>query len=419
MFISPSKLRGAFAGIAACTVLASTCALAAPVAAPRDRGFYYTSFSYGTRVVAGSALKSGPSAIAGIGCTSDAPLSRTNTSAGLTDATAVTSSSVATTAETKRNPLAATSTSTVHGVDLFGGIVTATMVRAVSTTIRTGSAFTVSQEGTMFEGLVVRGQKLQRNVAPNTREALPGVGYVVIDQVTKKMSASSASLIVEAFHVVVTQSNGFGVTPNSNVLVGQAMSGLNGPMSATLGGESYGSWVNRNKSVTSGPAIRQLMPCLGTNGKLLVDSAAQLERSGALTGGTARNTADGTVGPRTAVGTLTSTVQNVDLLAGVVAATHVIAVARVEKRGNRVLGSASGSGFGTLEILGVPEKSPNIPVDTKMAIPGLGTLYLHRVLRTARSIEVRMIELVVTQSNRYGLPIGSDIRIGVAVARAS
>jgi len=55
----------------------------------------------------------------------------------------------------------------------------------------------------------------------------------------------------------------------------------------------------------------------------------------------------------------------------------------------------------------------NVKPNTTIAISGLGTLYLHRVIRTTRTLTVRMIELVVTQSNTFGLPIGTRVQIGV------
>jgi hypothetical protein len=304
-------------------------------------------------------------------------------------------------------------------VELFGHMITATMVSAMSATKRSGSRFIVSQSGTRFEDLTVRGKTVDRNVRPDTRIALPGLGYVVLDQVSRRVTSSSAALIVDAIHVVVTEPNSFGVATNSNILVAHAMSGLNGQVDGTLGGESYGSWISRSKTVNSSPAIKALMPCLGTNGALLVDSAAQLNKAGPLASGSDRNTADGTVGPRSAVGVLTSTVHNVNILNGIVTASAVNAVARVAKQGRVINLSDEGSGFDGLAILGVPAGPSSVPVDTMVPIPGVGELYLHRVIRKGRSIEVRMVELVVTHANRYGLPVGSDFRIGVAIASAS
>jgi hypothetical protein len=49
-------------------------------------------------------------------------------------------------------------------------------------------------------------------------------------------------------------------------------------------------------------------------------------------------------------------------------------------------------------------------------IAGLGTLWLHRVIQTKDSIEIRMVELQITQQNQYGIVIGTDLIIARAEA---
>jgi len=44
---------------------------------------------------------------------------------------------------------------------------------------------------------------------------------------------------------------------------------------------------------------------------------------------------------------------------------------------------------------------------------GFAALYLHRQIRTSRSLTVRMIELAVRGPNVYGLKTGTDIQVGV------
>ena len=54
-----------------------------------------------------------------------------------------------------------------------------------------------------------------------------------------------------------------------------------------------------------------------------------------------------------------------------------------------------------------------------ISIPGLGTLWLRREIRTATAIEIRMVELAVDHTNSLGIPAGTDIRVAVANAAAS
>jgi hypothetical protein len=53
-----------------------------------------------------------------------------------------------------------------------------------------------------------------------------------------------------------------------------------------------------------------------------------------------------------------------------------------------------------------------VPYNTSVDIAGLGTLYLKHIIRNypnPNSIEMRMVELVVNQTNVFGLPIDADI----------
>lgn len=54
-----------------------------------------------------------------------------------------------------------------------------------------------------------------------------------------------------------------------------------------------------------------------------------------------------------------------------------------------------------------------MPANTEVDLPGVGTPYLRRVLRSGSEVEVRMIELVLT-SPSAGPPVGADLQVAVA-----
>ncbi len=397
-------------GCAVALAMLSAVAPTAGATAVRDT---YTSFSYGSRVLVGSTVTSGPSATSQIGCTSAAPLSRTSDSAGAARKVLLVTGNVTTTAATAPSPVRSTSSAVVHGLKLLGGVVRSAVVESHASTTLGASGFS-SVGSTTFANLVVGGRAVSRTVPPNTRRALPGLGYVILNQQTRAGDATSASLIVQAIHVVVTQPNGLGVATGTNVLVGHAMSGLSRPVVGFLGGEAYGTSATSSASARSDPKFKALMPCLGTGGRQLVDTGAQAGRAGVLTSGVDRNTAVGTDLPAGADARMTATVHDVSLLAGVLRASVVVAAAQVVDRGGRLRFDDGGSRFEGLSVPSDPTLGPSVPPDTVVTIPGVGTLYLHRVLRTAGTLEVRMIELVVTHRDVAGLALGSDVRIGVA-----
>jgi hypothetical protein len=72
--------------------------------------------------------------------------------------------------------------------------------------------------------------------------------------------------------------------------------------------------------------------------------------------------------------------------------------------------------FVDLHVEGFPDIGDDVPPNTRLRILGLGTLWLHRIIQTSNSIEVRMIELIVTEPNGFGIAVGTNIRVAVASA---
>ena len=90
-------------------------------------------------------------------------------------------------------------------VSLLNGLITATHVLALSSSGSNGGNAYSNSDGSAFEDLVVNGVALGPDVAPNTRIALPGVGYVVLnEQSSSGDGVSSSGLTVNMIHVVLT-----------------------------------------------------------------------------------------------------------------------------------------------------------------------------------------------------------------------
>jgi len=403
------------AGGAVLALVLASIAVGTPAGAARaGRTFCYTSFSYGSRVAVGSSVTSGPTAPSEIGCTKVGPISRSNDTAGTRDGTNVVGHQIATRANTYASPVMSRSSATMHGVALVSGAVTATLVRAQSTTSFGPGGFALSDAGTTFEGLKVRGKAVQHPIKPNTRINLPGVGYVILDQQSRSVVGSSASLRIDAIHLVVDKRNTLGLTGGTNVLIAHAMSALSGPVAGLLEGGAYGSSYANGHTAQSDRSVWNPMPCLGTKGDLITRSGADVNRAGALSSGTARTTVVGTVNSTRLGGSARAIVQSVDLLGGILSASNIRSVANVAGASHAFHFSEAGSSFGSLSVKGFPSISRNVPANTKLALPGIGTLFLHRVFRTGHSIEIRMIELIVTHRNAFGMPVGSDTRIAVS-----
>ncbi len=73
------------------------------------------------------------------------------------------------------------------------------------------------------------------------------------------------------------------------------------------------------------------------------------------------------------------------------------------------------SSFTGLQVAGQPGIGDSIPPNTKVPLPGIGTLWLHKVVQTGTSIRVIMVQLDVTvPSNPLGLTPGTVVNIASA-----
>ncbi|MBA3529066.1 MAG: hypothetical protein H0T91_07140 [Propionibacteriaceae bacterium] len=385
-------------------------AFSSTASAATTEKFAYTGSAYGTWAAVGSVVKSGPSAPLTFGCTTDGNLHRTNTIAGVNLAPLLTTGTVSTTADTYASPVKSSTSASTAQVNLLGGLVKASVVKAASSTTRTATGYALSSSGTTLTSLVVGGVPVRADAAPNTRIDLAGVGYVVVNEQVR----STNGLKVSGLHVFVNTVNALGFPVNTNLVVSQAISGLSAPVIGVMSGYSYGTKVNVGTLVTSGSSFTAYLPCLGTGGVLRTNTGAGINIGTALNTGTIANTAKGTVSATAINAETTSTVQGANLLNGLVKATVIKADARGSKTGTTYSFSDTGSSFGSLTVAGHPEITAKVAPNTTVAIQGVGTLYLHRVIRTNGAVTVRMIELVIT-SPVNGLAVGTNIQVAVAV----
>lgn len=275
-----------------------------------------------------------------------------------------------------------------------------------------------SAAGSNFVNLVVNGHSISATPAPNTNIALAGLGHVILNEQISSSKPGFASLTVNMIHVFITVQNVLNIPVGTQIIVADASSGLTvvgGP--AALDGFAFGTSVNVANVIRSTPTAPVSVPCLGTNGVLLTNSVVSVSVPPDVVSGTVTDTARGSVTGSLSMSETTSTVQAVNLLNATVTANLIKADAKASTPdGTNFTFSDSGSQFVNLHVAGHSSIGDNVPPNTQVSLAGLGTLWLHRVIKTNNSIEVRMIEIVVTQANVLNVPIGTDIRVADAEA---
>jgi hypothetical protein len=393
-------------------------ALGSSTAAASTPEFGFSASAYGTQARVANTVTSGRSAAVSLACTTATGITRSNTIASVNVPGVLSTGTVDTTAASTATTsgVASTGSTTTEGISLLGGLVSATTVKSVSTTSYDNSTngFSTSAAGTTFANLAVGGVPLLTPPAPNTQINLPGVGYVVFNQQTPKTGATSAKMTVVGIHLVVTMSTPLAPI-GTQVWVSVAKSSLAGPVAGLLNGYAYGTSANLGTTVIAGRTFPKYMNCLGTGGITKSNTGVGVGIPNVLGTGTIEDTANGTVSSTQVSGEMTSAVENLNLLSGAVTATAINA--DVTANGNPpTLGD--NSSFVGLHVAGHPEITDSVPPNTKVSLPGIGTLWLHRRIETPNGIKVIMLQLFI-HGTSTGLPVGAVVNVGYARVHAS
>jgi hypothetical protein len=396
------------------SVIAGIGLAAANSSAQTNSTLLYAASAYGTYATVGNVVTVGKTAPVMISTqcgTAQVGVSKTGTSASVSDPPLLSTGVTNTSASSALN--VATSSSTVASLSLLSGLVTASAVTAVSTTsVNSEGAFEESGTGSNFTNLVIAGIPFIGTPAPNTTVPLLGFGSVVLNQQTIVQTATSAHLTVNMIDISITVTNILGIPVGTQIIVADAYSSLLEVRSpAALGGEAYGTQII-GQLVTSSPTAPAIEPCTGTGGRTVTKTLAGVTIPLVLSSGTITDTAEGTATSAGANGETSDTIQGVNLLSGVVTADVISDQANGSTSDGIHLTLTTSGSFTNIVVLGQPGINDNVPPNTRVPLAGFGTLWLHRIVTTADSIEIRMLEIQITEENVLGLPIGADIRVG-------
>jgi hypothetical protein len=188
-------------------------------------------------------------------------------------------------------------------------------------------------------------------------------------------------------------------------------------------GNAYGTYAN----VKAGPLAATLArsafqgcPCNGTGGKTLMNETDEISVPGIVSVNKTISTAFTSKSKSTAQVQNTSTVQGFNLLGGLISADGINAVASVSATKSTITASSEGSVFKNLVVAGqhIPD---DVPPNTSFPLPGIGSVTLNRIETSGSftkdgQIQVDMIAIDVSKANGSGLPVGTKILVGHALA---
>lgn len=177
-----------------------------------------TTTAYGLYAsgLGGSTPTIGPIADAGISCEGG---SATNGVSGLPSSTVGSTGSEVSSAsgQITSSGTTATAQNTVSNMNLLGGLVSADKVTTSATASFQGTG---SRSGSAtFQNATIAGTVLPTNPAPNTRQNLQGIGYVVVNEQYGSNDSSGASETIISLDIYVTQANSLGLPIGARIVV--------------------------------------------------------------------------------------------------------------------------------------------------------------------------------------------------------
>ncbi len=178
--------------------------------------------SFGTEVL-GSLLSSAPTAPVITPCLGTQGAILTNTLAGVNLPSILNSGTVTNTAETNltNSMSSGRSTSTVEGLNLLNGLVTANVMTAQVVTL-VNNVQTTANGSDSFIGISVAGHpEIVDSVPYNTSVSLAGLGTLYLKRIINT-SPATHSLEVRSLELVVLQDNSYGLPIGLDVIVGDA-----------------------------------------------------------------------------------------------------------------------------------------------------------------------------------------------------
>jgi len=247
---------------------------------------------------------------------------------------------------------------------------------------------------------------------------LIGLGYVVLNEQTSTINSKQGQMVVNMIDIHITVAgNLLGLDVGTEIIVSSATSGMiKAYAPAIVTGGSYGTSV-ASTLINSSPTAPVSLPCFGTAGQTITNSVGNVNIAGVLTSGTVTDTGKSNLTNPYSTGQMTSQVEGLNLLSGLITANVIYSQVNATIADSHGVFETGVGSFTGLAVAGYPAINDSVPYNTQVSIAGLGTLYLKRVISNfpnPDSTEVRMIELVINQTNSYNLPIGADIIISDA-----
>lgn len=411
------KLTAVLAAAAISGLAAPLGATSAAAALPKVG---YTAQAFGTQVLVGSVVRSGASAISSIGCTTASGKDVTNSAVGVSLPGVGTVGAVTSSASTRETTTARTSASTakVNGVNLLDGLVQADAVASSSTASMSAVGTFSGVNTSTLTGLVVGGQPVSASAAPNTKLTLSSGGSpfatVYVNKQERGKVGSEYRVATAAITVIINGDNELDLPIGSRIDVAQSRAYLTDPVVGLVSGRGYATSANLlDGTVTSAPTALAQPRCTGGT---TATNAAGSSVPNTVTTGTTTTSTTATVSPTSRSVRVRNDIALPRVLGGLISADAITTFTSASQTAGSAAALKDSSGFTGLKLTGAPDIDDSVRPNTVRTVSGLGKVTLHKVTKTSTSIEVVMLEIVLSQP-LSGLPAGSVVRVGYSYSK--
>jgi len=232
------------------------------------------------------------------------------------------------------------------------------------------------------------------NPKPNTKVAVPGLGYIVLNRVGGVKTATGIYSYAQAVVIHATVKNQY-VPQGVDVAVLKTRAEISKPATALVIGDAYGTKATADKLVVSGPTSLQTT-CQGTEGKTVRVAVGELNIPKVAYVGGVYTTKNGAIGEQKSYINFTSHVAGVKVGTLSIGAVESSASAWKTKDGKAGVSSSS-------SIASIKVGNKTYPVKTgenqTLEIPGVAKLTFNQVMRQKRYISVNALVVEVPGLN--------------------
>jgi len=317
-----------------------------------------------------------------------------------------------------------TSTAKAAEVRLLNGLIRLNGITTTSTARVVNDLASYSGD-TELLGLVINNKKIPVTVGHNTKIEVPGIVRVVVNQ-TEGQNTSDSGAVVRSAGIEVTLLRPFQTYKKGTVVVITPTTATIGPKvpvdGPALGGLAYvlKAQVNVANSVKvlAGPVAAHYLAGGGTAGQTVEQGTVKVNLSPIAKANVVGTEATGSRRSDFGSAEMTAKVTGLSLLNGIITADVVRASSAV----SRDAGADQPTRDGSVTLVGLKINGKPVGLDpspnTKLAIPGVGTLTLNQQVEADDGLTVRALDLVLGKP-LLGLPVGAHVEVSVAIASVS